>query len=62
MYLYVYCTHTVHVHILPAAILLGTLRMPYKEVRNLILLVDPQLTEQMLVQLLKFLPKKEAVS
>ena len=45
-----------------AAILLGTLRMPYKEVRSLVLQVDESLGEQTLGQLLKYLPKKEEVS
>lgn len=44
------------------ALLLGNLRMPYKNVRDLVLSVDDRITEQMLEQLLKFMPKKEEVS
>ena len=54
MYMYMYVSF--------AAILLGTLRMPYKEVRSLVLQVDESLGEQTLGQLLKYLPKKEEVS
>lgn len=44
------------------ALLLGNLRMPYKEVRDLVMSVDDRVTEQMLEQLLKYMPKKEDVS
>lgn len=35
--------------------------MPFKDVRDLVMSVDEKLTEQMLGQLLKFMPKKEEV-
>ena len=41
------------------ALLLGSLRMPYPEIRSLILGVSDTLTDQMLEQLLKYLPKRE---
>ena len=45
------------------AILLGTLRMKHVDVRKLVLSVDDEkLTEQLLQQLLKYLPNKEEVS
>ena len=45
------------------AILLGTLRMKHADVRKLVLSVDDEkLTEQLLQQLLKYLPNKEEVS
>jgi hypothetical protein len=42
------------------SILLGTLRMPHRDVRNLVLSVDDEkVTEQMLQQLNKFMPGKD---
>ena len=35
--------------------------MPYKDVRDLVVSVDDKITEQMLEQLLKYMPKKEEV-
>ena len=35
--------------------------MPYKDVRDLVVSVDDRITEQMLEQLLKYMPKKEEV-
>ena len=47
----------------PVAILLGTLRMRHTDVRKLVLSVDDdKLTEQLLQQLLKYLPNKDEVS
>ena len=46
-------------HVLFIALLLGSLRMPYPEIRLLILGVSEKLTDQMLGQLLKYLPKRE---
>ena len=43
------------------ALLLGNLRMPYKDVRDLVLAVDDRITEQTMEQLLKYMPKKEEV-
>ena len=57
------CKDVLKLHfIFVVAILLGTLRMPYKDVRDMVLSVDEHLTEQMLGQLLKYMPKKEEVS
>ena len=47
--------------LLYTALLLGTLRMPYKEVRNMVLSVDDKLSEAILAQLLKYMPKREEV-
>ena len=45
------------------AILLGTLRMRHTDVRKLVLSVDDEkLSEQLLQQLLKYLPNKDEVS
>ncbi len=41
------------------ALLLGSLRMPYPEIRSLVFEVSESLTDQMLGQLLKYLPKRE---
>ena len=41
------------------ALLLGSLRMPYPEIRSLVLGVSESMTDQMLGQLLKYLPKRE---
>ena len=47
----------------PVAILLGTLRMRHTDVRKLVLSVDDEkLSEQLLQQLLKYLPNKDEVS
>lgn len=45
-----------------AALILGSLRMPHHEVRSLVLSVDDErMTEQILQQLVKYLPGKEEV-
>ena len=50
-------THPLHV-----AIMLGTLRMNYDDIRDMVLSVDGEkMTEQVIQQLLKFLPTKEEV-
>ena len=38
---------------------MGSLRIPYAEIKSLILGVSDNLTDQMLEQLLKYLPKRE---
>ena len=48
-------------YLLCIALLLGSLRMPYKEVRTLVVSVDDRLTEQMVEQLSKYMPKREEV-
>jgi len=49
--------------VIPSAILLGTLRMGYTNVKKLVLSVDDEkLTEQLLQQLLKYMPSKDEVS
>ena len=46
-----------------AAIMLGTLRMNYEDVRDMVLSVENErMGEQMIQQLLKFMPTKEEVS
>ena len=44
------------------AILLGSVRLKYEEIRRLVLLIDEQvLTNQMINSMLKFLPSSEEV-
>ena len=52
-------THCSSFYMYFLALLLGSLRMPYKDVRSLVLGVSDTLGEQMLEQLLKYMPKRE---
>ena len=43
----------------PAALLLGSLRMDFADIRKLVLSVDEKISEQIIEQLIKYLPSKD---